>query len=177
MRHFIPLCSAMLMFSLASGAVLADVPAASPAPAPAPSVHALPAGGMTAAEVASWLQSGDFAASVESTTDGSHRVSSGSDGMTWHVYMFDCSNGDRCGSMQFYMGVENNGSLTKEHMNDWNRDSRWGRAYISESGKSWVEMDVDLSPGGSYEMLNDELATWRVVVKRYMKFINGEPLN
>ena len=32
---------------------------------------------------------------------------------------------------------------------------------------------MDISPGGTYEMLNDELQNWRSVVVDFNKYFNG----
>jgi Putative bacterial sensory transduction regulator len=46
-------------------------------------------------------------------------------------------------------------------MNEWNRDKRWCRGYFDRVSDPWVEEDVDLTPGGTYELLNDSFATFR----------------
>ena len=57
-------------------------------------------------------------------------------------------------------------------MNDWNRDNRWARAYVDKVNDPWLEYDVDLTPGGTYEMLNDEFAIWRDTLGRFHKIVD-----
>jgi hypothetical protein len=74
--------------------------------------------------------------------------------------------------MQFAAGFDTKGAFNPVKMNDWNRDNRWTRAYIDKANDPWLEMDIDLTPGGTFELLNDEFATWRSSFVRFKKFIN-----
>lgn len=82
--------------------------------------------------------------------------------------MFDCKD-DRCGSFQFSVGFATHGKFDVSHMNDWNRDSRWCRGYFDNVNDPWIEYDIDLTPGGTYELLDDEFATYRNSVSRFVK--------
>jgi hypothetical protein len=57
-------------------------------------------------------------------------------------------------------------------MNDWNSNNRWVRAYSDSKNDPWLEMDVDLSPGGTKEGLDDEFAIWRDMLTDFKKYIN-----
>ena len=43
-------------------------------------------------------------------------------------------------------------------MNDWNSTKRWAKAYVDDKDDPWLQMDVDLSPGGTEEGLNDQFS-------------------
>ena len=58
--------------------------------------------------------------------------------------------------------------IENHDMNEWNRDNRWARGYYDSVNDPWVEYDVDLTPGGTYELLDDEFATWRSTLTRFM---------
>ena len=131
----------------------------------------LPAGGMTLEEVQKWLQDEGYKAQFYTLKDGGRTVASSSDGFSWKIYMFDCNPDGRCGSMQFAMGLDTKGAFNAEKMNDWSRDNRWARAYVDSVNDPWLEYDVDLTPGGTYELLNDEFAIWRNGVKRFHTFL------
>ena len=127
----------------------------------------IPAGGMTVADVAAWLQAGGYQAQiVPDKNGGMAHIHSGVGGHGFGIYMFDCK-GDRCGSLQFSAGYETHGTFDTGKMNAWNRDKRWARGYFDDVNDPWVEMDVDLSPGGTYELLDDELATWATMIKDF----------
>jgi len=131
----------------------------------------LPAGGMTIEEVSKWLKDAGYKGDIITTKTGSRVVASGADGWTWKIYFFDCETDGRCGSIQFAMGLVTKGAFNTEKMNDWSRDNRWARAYVDNVNDPWLEYDVDLTPGGTYELLNDEFATWRTMVKRFHTFL------
>lgn len=130
----------------------------------------LPAGGMTLDEVAKWLQDAGYKAQIMTLKSGDRIIASGADGFTWKVYQFDC-DGDRCGSIQFAMGLNTKGAFDTAKMNEWSKKNRWARAYVDSVNDPWLEYDVDLTPGGTYELLNDEFATWRSTVKRFHAFL------
>jgi hypothetical protein len=43
---------------------------------------------------------------------------------------------------------------------------------MDKENDPWISQDIDLSPGGTYELLNDELKVWSDSVGRFMKTIN-----
>ena len=116
----------------------------------------IPDGGLTRAEVASWLQGQGYASEPVADKDGTQHLLFMYQAAKVGVYMYDCS-GDRCGSLQFSVGWATHGKFDISQMNRWNRDKRWCRGYFDDVNDPWVERDVDLTPGGSYEMLKDEL--------------------
>ncbi len=132
----------------------------------------LPQGGLTVQDVAKWLQDSGYKAEIQTSRDGSQNVYSASDGTGFHVYMYDCHNGPRCASIQFSVGFDTKGAWNAAKMNAWNSDNRWVRAYVDDTNDPWVEMDVDLYPGGTWENLNDEFAVWRDMLGRFTKYIN-----
>jgi hypothetical protein len=129
----------------------------------------IPASGVTYAEIAAWMQGAGFQAKVQGTGDGQNILSS-SDGGPFHIYLYDCKAG-RCGSLQFAEGFDTKGAFNATQMNDWNQHNRWGRAYIDKVNDPWLEMDVDLTPGGTYELLNDNFNTWRSTLSHFRKIM------
>ena len=51
----------------------------------------------------------------------------------------------------------------------WNRDARFGRAYLDRDGDPVVEMDVDVSRGATTEALASNLESWRLVLREFSK--------
>lgn len=137
----------------------------------AASARDLPPGGMTIDEVVSWLQNAGYGAEIRTDNNGVRNVYSSTSGTNFHVYMFDCKQ-NRCGSFQFYAGFDTKGTQSAVQMNTWNRNHRWTRAYVDSVNDPWLEYDVDLTPGGTYELLNDEFATWREMLASFIKAIN-----
>ena len=130
----------------------------------------LPDGGLTIEEVASWLQNEGYKAEVTKSDDGTPEINSSSNGHDFHIYMYDCDQG-RCASLQFWEGFDTKGAFNAEKMNDWNMTKRWARAYVDKENDPWVEYDVDLAPGGTYEGLKDQFGIWEDSLERFRKYI------
>ena len=120
----------------------------------------IPSGGLTMEEVVTWLQSQNYTTQIVPDTDGTKHLRIFYKGFKIGVYTFDCSS-DRCGSLQFSAGWAMNGRFDVSRMNEWNRGKRWCRGYFDRENDPWVEEDVDLTPGGTYELLNDSFAIFR----------------
>jgi hypothetical protein len=138
----------------------------------------LPDGGMTATEIAGWLIGAGYSAQVkpDPTTPGDQIVSTKTDGINVDIYLYDCSGeGDarRCTSMQYAAGWPPTDGYNLEKVNSWNRSNRYIKAYLTAKGGLFGEYDLDLSPGGSFEMLNDSLQNWRSVVVDFNKYFNS----
>lgn len=132
----------------------------------------IPEGGFTLDDVVSWLQSKGYQAQITTGSDGTKHVSSTTSGVKFGVYMFDCNGGARCGSMQFSAGFSTHGKFDTSAMNEWNRDKRWCRGYFDKDNDPWMEYDIDLSPGGTYENLDDEFATYQKMLGLFMQRYN-----
>ena len=131
----------------------------------------LPAKGMTIDEIAKWLQSAGYKAEIQ-TANGEKNIYSSANGQNFHIYQYDCNKTTRCGSFQFSVGFDTKGSFNPEKLNDWNKDNRWVRAYVDKVNDPWLEFDIDLTPGGTYELLNDEFAVWRMSLDHFHKFMD-----
>jgi hypothetical protein len=128
--------------------------------------RALPDGGLTATEISSWLGAKQYPSQVkpDPTTPGDQIVSTTIDGVDADIYLYDCSgdgNARRCTSMQYVIGASAKPSYTLQKVNEWNRKHRYIRAYLTTEGALYGEYDLDISPGGTYEMLDDSLDNWR----------------
>ena len=149
---------------LARAATLALLPGAAAA-------RDLPAGGMTLDEIAAWLHDQGLTAEVQTADNGAKSIYSSIGGSNFHIYQYDCKEA-RCGSLQFSSGFDTKGAFNADKMNGWNRDNRSAHAYVDKVNDPWVEFDVDLTPGGSYELLNDELGIWHQSLDNFRKYIN-----
>jgi len=137
----------------------------------AASARDLPPGGMTVDDIVSWLQDGGYSAEIRTDSSGERSVYSSSGGNSFHIYLYDCKNA-RCGSFQFSSGYDTKGAQSAATMNAWNGSNRWVRAYADNVNDPWIRYDIDLTPGGTYELLNDEFAIWRDAIARFRKAIN-----
>jgi hypothetical protein len=132
--------------------------------------RSIPDDGVSIDDVAAWLKErGQDEAKISDDGNGHKIVSSSLSGVKFGVYMFDCK-GDKCGSVQFAAGWPVSGKIAASRVNEWNRTKRWARAYLDTSGGLWLEFDVDLTPGGTYELLDDNFATWKKTVDGFKDF-------
>jgi hypothetical protein len=132
----------------------------------------LPDGGMTVEQVTAWLLDVGYQAKIVTDKNGNMTITSASDGIEFHVGFYDCHD-RQCGSIQFFAGFDTKGALNLKKINEWNTTKRWARAYVDNTNDPWIEMDVDLTPGGTYEILNDQFATWQDTLRVFKKFINS----
>lgn len=119
------------------------------------------------------LQSAGYKAELTTDSGGDPMIKSSSGGTSFAIFFFGCTDNKDCRTVQFYAGFTDpsNGSLRA--MNDWNRDNRFGRAYISDDGSARVEMDVDLDDGGVPEMLFvDNVEFWEIVMSKFEEYVS-----
>jgi hypothetical protein len=131
------------------------------------SARDIPVTGFTIDDIVTWLQSKGHSTEVVTASDGKRHVKTSTGGVTFGVYLFDCKE-DRCGSIQFAAGFLTHGKFDVSRMNEWNTTHRWARGYFDSVNDPWVEMDVDLTPGGTYELLDDELVTWNTTLNTFV---------
>lgn len=135
----------------------------------------LPDGGMTATELATWLTAAGYAADVkpDTTTPGDQIVSTKLDGVNVDIYLYGCGGeGDarRCTSMQYAAGWSPSSAYSLDRTNEWNRTHRYIKAYLSKGNSLYGEYDLDLTPGGTFEMLNGTMANWRTNAGEFKTF-------
>ena len=134
----------------------------------------IPDGGMTIPEVVSWLQDNGYKAEIKSLQSGEKYVSSAAEGVNFDIYMYDCKS-DRCASIQFAAGFNMTkpglaGGVTK--INEWNTTKRYIKAYVDTDNDPWAQYDVNLSPGATYEALDDNFKNvWISSLPDFKKFI------
>jgi len=128
----------------------------------------LPPGGFTYEDAVTWLQDRGYQAKMQTLSDGTKDLTSAVQGTRFHIRLYGCK-GDRCDSLQFFAGFATQGKFDATQMNEWNYDKRFVKAYIDKTNDPWLTYDIDLSPGGTYELLNDELATWNALLPAFVK--------
>jgi len=149
-----------------SAPVAAAEPAAQAAPTPAP-VHAIPDGGLTIEEVAAWLQSEGYSVDIHTSDSGSRHIVTKTQGSPLNIFLGDCK-GERCASLELATGFGTHGQFDTSKINAWNYDSRWCRGYYDNDNDPWLRMNIDLSPGGTYEALSERLAIWNCTLSRFI---------
>ncbi len=75
-------------------------------------------------------------------------------------------------SIQLYAGFVAEGTIERGRVNDWNKSSRFTRAYIDNEGDPVLEMDLNFSFGGIAErQLEDWLYLWEISLSSFHQHI------
>lgn len=122
---------------------------------------------MTGDQMVAILRHMGFTPTLTRDQDGDPLVNFQIEGLQTSVYYYSGSNGNY-GEIQFYAGFSDTPSLDK--VNAWNRDHRFGRAYLSAQGKLHVEYDVALEGGVTEEYLENSVRQWHTVLNSFTKY-------
>ncbi len=98
------------------------------------------------------------------------------DGVNSLVLFMDCDDAKtNCKTIQFYAGYSVSDVFETDRINQWNRDKRFSRAYVDNSGDPVLEMDLDLDFNGlPRENIVESFAIWRTALGNFSKFVNGD---
>jgi len=130
----------------------------------------LPDGGVTAAEVVSILQKKGYKAEITKDKYGDPLIHSASGTLNFDVYFYACHDTPRCASIQFYAGFQKPG-IAEGRISEWNRTTRFGKAYLDKDGDPRVEMDMDVQHGATSEAIANDLDRWVAVLAAFTKHI------
>jgi hypothetical protein len=142
--------------------------AAAAAPAMA---EPLPVGGVTPADIVAVLQADGFKAQTKTDSHGDPVIESGADGAAFQIYFFDCKAG-RCIGIEFSAGFDLPKGMSCDDINKWNREHRYGRAFLDDEKDPYVQMDRDFERGGTTEAIENELEVWVAVLREFTKVIH-----
>ena len=143
------------------------LPVAAPTLAAPALTHPIPDGGLTLEEVVAWLQSGGYAAKVVTREDGKRHLESWSQGTLFNIFTPGCQSG-RCASLELVFAFSSKGKFDVSRLNEWNSDVPWAKAYFDTVNDPCLDMDISLSPGGTFESLNDQFGTWNNVLSSFI---------
>ena len=105
------------------------------------------------------------------SAEGGPMLESSIDGVNFIVYFYECM--PSCSALQFSAGFDLDEAMPMEMANLWNRDRRFGRAFLDEAGDPFVQMDIGLAGDGiGSQNFKDALETWRVVLSEFRSYIN-----
>jgi hypothetical protein len=144
---------------------------AAPPPLAEPSfspMRAIPDGGLTIEEMAAWLEGEGYAVKFVTGESGKRHIEINSQGSPLNIFFGDCK-GERCAALEFSAGFSTHGKFDVSQINGWNYDNRWCRAYYDGDKDPWLKMNIDLSPGGTYEALSDRFEIWNRTLGRFVE--------
>jgi Putative bacterial sensory transduction regulator len=113
-------------------------------------------------------------AELEADSEGAPLIRARISGTRYSVFFFGCEDGKDCTSIQFWTYATAPKDALKA-VNDWNRDRRFGKAYIDADGDVAIEMDVNLWGGVTPKNLDDTFDWWRIVLERAGEVFEDAP--
>jgi hypothetical protein len=125
------------------------------------------------ASVVKSLQGAGYKAELGKDSTGDPLISSSSSGTGFAVYFYGCTKNIACKTVQFSASYENSTPpATLARINEWNREKRWGQAYLTDNDTLRVQMDIDLEQGGmSNALFVDNLEYWVATMAEFEKFV------
>jgi hypothetical protein len=136
----------------------------------------LPKGGVTREEIVTWLQQHGYSAEIRHFDKFVYVATQFNNGPPNNdysgIYFYDCDENERCVAIQYFAAFAGDDTITVEKANDWNSHKRTIRAYRRESSSITGEYDLDVSPGGSTELLDKSLKRWEQILGIFKTFFD-----
>ncbi|MDX1606415.1 MAG: YbjN domain-containing protein [Candidatus Competibacterales bacterium] len=92
------------------------------------------------------------------------------EGRIYELFFYDCTDNANCRSLMFRASFDAEG-YTVEHMNLWNKEQRFGKAYLNEAGDPVIEYDVNLYGGVTFTNFDDTFDWWRIVLDKFAGYV------
>jgi hypothetical protein len=111
---------------------------------------------------------------MDKATNGDPMINGKIEGVSYYLFFRNCAEDNTsCEDLNFYAGFLDN-KQTMEAINAWNRDKRFGKAYLDADLDAVIEYDVNLEHGISRENLDSTFQVWSLVLKQYADYIGFE---
>jgi hypothetical protein len=109
-------------------------------------------------------------ANLETQTNGDPKIEGKIEGVLYQVYFMNCTDNANCEDLNFYSGfLDVKPDL--DTINAWNRDKRFGKAYLDGDLDAVVEWDVNLEYGVTRDNLDAAFAVWSLILGEYTDYI------
>ncbi|PSL12259.1 putative sensory transduction regulator [Marinobacterium halophilum] len=95
------------------------------------------------------------------------------EGTKYGIFFYNCTDGADCKDIQFAAAWSDK-AISRARINEWNRDMRFGKAYLDDEGDPNLEMAVNLRYGVSTDNFDDTIDWWRVVTADFETFMQQQ---
>jgi hypothetical protein len=102
-------------------------------------------------------------ASLTTDSEGDPKIVGTIDGTRYSILFYGCSNGTDCDDIQF-TAAWGGYRVPMRDINAWNRDMRYGKAYLDDENDPVLEMTVNIDYGVSKRNLDDTFNWWSVAL-------------
>lgn len=117
------------------------------------------------------LQAAGYKASLtKSKATGNPMIESAASGYNYSIFFYECEKNANCGSLQFQISFEDDGTNTPELANRWNRDKRFGQMSVSDEKTLALAYDVTTVGGLNQKNFADVIDWWSVMLGEAGKF-------
>ena len=106
----------------------------------------------------------------EILNNGDPKIAGKIEGVGYQVYFMNCTDNKDCEDLNFYAGFLDN-KQTLEAINAWNRDKRFGKAYLDSDLDAVIEFDLNLEHGVSQKNLDAAFSLWSLLLGQYTTYI------
>jgi hypothetical protein len=108
---------------------------------------------------------------LDKANNGDPMLSGKIEGVSYYLFFRNCSDSNTdCEDLNFYAGFLDN-KQTMEAINAWNRDKRFGKAYLDSDLDAVIEYDVNLEYGVERRNLDSTFAVWSLILKQFADYI------
>jgi len=122
-------------------------------------------------EMQSLLQDWGYKAELTETNAGNPMINSSIEGLNYSIFFYGCDSQDVCGSIQYSTWFTLNNPVPADTVNDWNRTKRFGKAWLDQDGRAYLQMDINVAGGVSRDNLHEWLDWWGIGVSEFATFI------
>ena len=109
-------------------------------------------------------------ATLEKQSNGDPKIAGKIKSVTYQIYFENCTDNANCEDLNFYAGFLDN-KPTLEVINAWNRDKRFGRAYLDSDLDAVVEFDLNMEHGVSRANLDAAFSVWSLILDQFTTHI------
>jgi hypothetical protein len=112
---------------------------------------------------------------MDKADNGDPLINGKIEGVSYYLFFRNCADDNtNCEDLNFYAVFPGN-KPTMESTNAWNRDKRFGKAYLDSDLDAVIEYDVNLEYGVSPKNLDSSFQIWTLILKQYAEYIGFQP--
>jgi len=113
-------------------------------------------------------------ATLEQQQNGNPRISATTEGVSYQIFFMNCAANAVCEDLNFYAGFKDI-KPAMDALNTWNRDKRFGSAYLDADLDAAIEYDVNLEYGVSRKNLDAAFGVWSLLLGEFAAYIGYKP--
>ena len=115
------------------------------------------------------IAQGYGSATLDKGADGDPEITGRINGTKYGVYFYGCTKGKNCDSIQFSAGWGGGSRISLNALNEWNKNKRYGQAYLDKDGDPAIKYTVNLDYGVTRGNLDDTFNIWTIILKQFRK--------